>query len=177
MPTLNFIYGTAKSGKTRISRELECALVDAADRPETEKLTSIFTSFAANEKNIAIDNAHLMTEDEVNCLRELVDRFNISVYACGLKTDTKTFLFEGSKRLLEVADVITETASDCTCGTKAVFNLQVNSNGKIMLYEKTVDPEANYIGVCSKCYKKLIKNTIKEDNKILVRELQDECGI
>ena len=46
-----------------------------------------------------------------------------------------------------------------------------------MLYEKVIDPEANYIGVCSKCYKKLVENAIKEDNKTLVKELQEECGI
>ena len=111
MPTLNFIYGTAKSGKTRISKELDCVLVDAADRSEIGKLTSVLTGFAANGNDIAIDNAHLMTEEEINYLRDLVDRFNISIFAFGLKTDTKTSLFEGSKRLLEVADEITETPS------------------------------------------------------------------
>ena len=52
----------------------------------------------------------------------LVDDFKIPVICYGLKSDFLSLLFEGSKRLLELADEIEEIPTICWCGKKARFN-------------------------------------------------------
>ena len=56
------------------------------------------------------------------CIR---DRYDIPVLCYGLKTDFRGVLFEGSKRLMELADAIEELPIICWCGKKAHFNARV----------------------------------------------------
>jgi len=48
------------------------------------------------------------------------------VLAYGLRTDFRGALFEGSARLLALADALVEIKSVCHCGRKASMNLRVD---------------------------------------------------
>jgi thymidine kinase len=63
-------------------------------------------------------------------------------------------MFEGSKRLFEIADSITEIKSVCTCGRKAEVNARIH-DGKIIKEGAQVFIGGNesYIGLCYKCWK------------------------
>ena len=97
---------------------------------------------------IFVDEAQFLTKDVVDALGKIVDDYDIPVFCYGLKTDFKSELFEGSKRLLEIADSITELKSICKCGRKAIFNARlIDSEEQVV-----VGAEDIYETMCRKCY-------------------------
>lgn len=57
---------------------------------------------------ILIDEAQFLSAEEVDTLSDIVDFYEIPVLCYGLRTDFLNHLFPGSKRLMEIADVIEE---------------------------------------------------------------------
>ena len=55
---------------------------------------------------IIVDECQFLTPEQIDELREIVDRHNIPVMCFGLRTDFQTKLFPGSLRLMEVEDSI-----------------------------------------------------------------------
>ena len=53
-----------------------------------------------------VDEAQFLTEVQVDQLSRIVDDFGCNVVCYGLRTDFRTRLFEGSRRLFEIADTI-----------------------------------------------------------------------
>lgn len=74
---------------------------------------------------IFIDEAQFLSKKQVEQLSLIVYDFDINVCCYGLKTNYKWDLFEGSKRLLEIADNIREVTSYCWCGRKANMNARL----------------------------------------------------
>lgn len=103
---------------------------------------------------LIVDEAQFLTKDQVDELRELVDQGTI-VYCYGLKTDFMCNLFEGSKRLLEVSDVIREIKTMCKCGRKAIINARHN-DGKIVYDgdQIVIGGDDKYKAMCHQCWKK-----------------------
>ncbi len=84
-----------------------------------------------------------------------MDDFGINVICYGLRTDFRTNLFEGSRRLFEIADTIDEVKSTCTCGRKTIVNARVNSRGEIITEGEVVEIGGNdkYVAVCRNCWR------------------------
>ena len=103
---------------------------------------------------IIVDEAQFLTFLQVNELREIAD-FSAMVMCYGLKTDYMGQLFEGSKRLIELADCIREIPSPCLCGKKAIMNAKYVGN-KVVYSGGQIELGGNerYIGMCHKCWKK-----------------------
>ena len=57
-------------------------------------------------KWILIDECQFLTEKQVDELAAVADNFGINILCYGLRTDFKTRLFPGSKRLFEIADSV-----------------------------------------------------------------------
>ena len=72
-----------------------------------------------------VDEAQFLTEAQVDQLSDIADRYDIPVLCYGLRTDFMGRLFEGSRRLMELADSIEEIKTVCWCGRKATFNARV----------------------------------------------------
>jgi thymidine kinase len=70
-------------------------------------------------KCILVDEAQFLTKQQVNDLYYVTKVLDIPVICYGLRTDFKTNGFEGSIRLLEIADDIEEMKTICRCGNKA----------------------------------------------------------
>ena len=72
-----------------------------------------------------------------------------------MRTDFQTKLFEGSRRLFEIADSIDEIKSTCSCGRKTIVNARIDSNGDIVDIGNQVEIGGNdrYIAVCRKCWR------------------------
>ncbi len=68
-----------------------------------------------------IDEAQFLTEAQVDQLARIVDDFGSNVICYGLRTDFQSHLFEGSRRLFEIADTIDEIKSTCNCGRKTIM--------------------------------------------------------
>lgn len=102
---------------------------------------------------IIIDEAQFLTKTQIEDLKRIAVTMDIPVFCYGLRTDFKSNLFEGSKRLFEIADSISEIKSVCHCGDKAIINARIK-DGKIIYYGEQIDIGANdkYIGLCYKCW-------------------------
>jgi thymidine kinase len=79
---------------------------------------------------VLVDEAQFLTGEQVDQLAAIADRGGIPVLAYGLRTDFQGRLFEGSARLLAIADTLTELKSVCRCGAKATMNLRVDDRGR-----------------------------------------------
>lgn len=103
---------------------------------------------------ILIDEAQFLSARQVDQLAMVVDNFACNVVCYGLRTDFKTHLFEGSRRLFEVADSIDEVKSTCSCGRKTIVNARIDSNGEIITEGQQVEIGGNdrYMSVCRKCW-------------------------
>jgi thymidine kinase len=103
---------------------------------------------------ILVDEAQFLRADFVEHLRAVSRDQDIPVICYGLRTDFKTELFEGSKRLLELSDSIEEIKNTCHyCNKKAIFNARfvagrVVSEGPQVL----LGAEETYLPVCAGCF-------------------------
>lgn len=126
----------------------------SAEAVIVEKNSSIkeILSGIKNIEIIIIDEAQFLSKDQVDELRDLTNS-GIMVMCYGLKTDYMGNLFEGSKRILEVADTIREIPSMCECGRKAIMNARYK-NGKIVYEGNQVDIGGNekYKALCYQCW-------------------------
>ena len=121
----------------------------------TDDIEKLFLSHNKNNeyKAIIVDECQFCSKIQIEQLKNLT-RF-VPVFCYGLKTDFQTNLFEGSKRLLEIADSITEIKSICECGKKAIINARF-SNNKLVTTGSVVDigGDEKYRAICYECYKK-----------------------
>ena len=62
---------------------------------------------------IIADECQFFTESQVDALRTIVNQYDIPVLCFGLRTDFLCHLFEGSRRLFEVADSVAEIKTVC----------------------------------------------------------------
>lgn len=108
----------------------------------------------SNSRWLLVDESQFLTEKQVDGLATIADIYNINVVCYGLKSDFQRHLFPGSKRLIEIADEIEEIKTTCKCGNKALFNVRIDTNGKIVTEGEQVEvgSEDKYITLCRKCY-------------------------
>ena len=110
---------------------------------------------------IIVDEAQFLTPKQVDELTDVVDNYDIPVLCYGLRADAFSYMFPGSKRLFEVADVFEELKAVCKCGSKATYNLRMNriNNELVPVFtgeQVSIDGiDAEYDSVCRPCYKKL----------------------
>ena len=81
---------------------------------------------------IITDEAQFFTPEQIDQLRTLVDEDNLPVLCFGLRTDFLTHFFPGARRLMELADSLTEIKTVCACGRKATVNARIDETGRII---------------------------------------------
>lgn len=102
---------------------------------------------------IIVDEANFCTPKHIEQLKYIVDEFDIPVYAYGLKNNFKSRLFEGSKRLIELADEIKEIELLCHCGRKTAVNARFK--GRKIIYDGddiVIGANDMYKALCYKCW-------------------------
>ncbi len=104
---------------------------------------------------IITDEAQFFTPEQIDEFRTLVDEEDIPVLCFGLRTDFQTHFFPGSKRLMELADSMTEIKTVCACGRKATVNARLDAEGNIIYEGAQVVLGGNdsYVAMCHKCWK------------------------
>ena len=109
---------------------------------------------------IITDECQFFTPEQIDELREIVNFRDLPVLCFGLRTDFMTHLFPGSRRLLEVADSITERKTICSCGAKAIVNARIDSEGHVITSGSQVFIGGNdsYVAMCHKCWSRAIKS-------------------
>lgn len=108
---------------------------------------------------IVADECQFFTEEQIDQMRYIVDNYDIPVICFGLRTDFRTKMFPGSKRLFELADSITEIKTICACGSKATVNARIAPDGRVITNGQQIFLGGNdsYVAMCHKCYKRKIK--------------------
>lgn len=101
---------------------------------------------------IIVDEAQFCTEAQVDELKQLTKYVPVLCY--GLMNDFRCKLFEGSKRLVELADSIQEIKSVCRCGRKSTVNARF-INGKCVDDGPVVfiGGDESYENMCYWCWK------------------------
>jgi len=105
---------------------------------------------------ILVDEAQFIHPDHIDQLRRITLRDNIPVICYGLRADFRNHLFEGSRRLMELADAIEEVKTTCHfCNRKATANLKY-CDGVATLAGSSVDvgngSEEKFLPACFACY-------------------------
>ena len=103
---------------------------------------------------IIVDECQFLTGQQIDQLRELVDRENLPVLCFGLRTDFLTHFFPGARRLMELADSITEIKTVCACGRKATVNARIDGSGRVITEGGQILLGGNdsYVAMCHKCW-------------------------
>lgn len=165
MALLRFSFGTMGSGKSTValqihhnlaSRELRGLLLTCLDREGDQVTSRLGVAAPAVDVSPDVDLHALAVErgpidylvcDEVQfyapaqCdqLARVVDELGVDVYAFGLITDFRGRLFDGTQRMLEIADerVPIQVEARCWCGARATHNARV-VNGEVVYEGDTI---------------------------------------
>jgi len=116
---------------------------------------------------VLVDEAQFLSTALIEQLRDVASKNNIPVICYGLRTDFKTNLFEGSKRLMELADAIEEIKTTCFyCNSKAIFNIKL-IDGLVVTEGPAIEigAEEKYLPTCSKCRTQKITQSQQGDAK------------
>lgn len=161
MATLRFNFGTMGSGKSTValqihhnlaSRQLFGLLLTTLDREGRQVTSRLGVAAPAVEVSpdldifrlardhwplhyLVCDEAQFYTPAQCEQLARVVDDLEVEVYAFGLLTDFRGRLFDGTRRLLELADehLPLQVEARCWCGARATHNARV-VNG-VVTYE------------------------------------------
>ena len=134
--------------KSRIGLEAKAQIIT----PEQDVVEEYHK--AGKHDVIIADEAQFLTPEQIDGLRTLVDDEDLPVLCFGLRTDFQTHFFPGAKRLMELADSMTEIKTVCSCGRKATVNARIDGNGNIVTEGSQVLLGGNdsYIAMCHKCW-------------------------
>lgn len=138
-----FAAGTISS---RIGLDTAAIAFDRA----TDLIATVLATGETPPACVMVDEAQFLTAAQVDQLAVLADRHGIPVLAYGLRTDFLGALFEGSARLLAIADTVIEIKSVCACGRKATMNLRVDASGRAVVVGAQTEIGGNdlYIALC-----------------------------
>lgn len=103
---------------------------------------------------ILVDEAQFVSPTIIDQLRTITIERGIPVICYGLRTDFRSQLFSGSKRLMELADSIEEVKATCHfCNRKSIMNLK-HVQGIASLDGPSIElgAEERYFPSCYACY-------------------------
>ena len=140
--------------RSRIGLESRCEPI--------EREMDLFARYLEAHTDIDViiaDECQFFTETQIDALRRIVNDYDVPVLCFGLRTDFLCRFFEGSRRLFEVADSITEIKTVCSCGAKATVNARLDKNGRVVTEGDQILLGGNdcYIAMCHKCWQNAIR--------------------
>jgi thymidine kinase len=181
MARLRFSFGTMGSGKSTLAlqihhnlsaRGLSGVLCSQFDRAGGRVSSALGVSAEAIEVDPEIDLYRLAVEerehrgrldylvcdeaqfyipDQIDQLAQVVDEMHADVYAFGLLTSFQGRLFEGTQRLLELADenVEVQVEARCWCGQRATHNARLVGgtqvfDGDLVVVDHPGDTQVTY---------------------------------
>ncbi len=150
-PKIDVRFGENKV-KTRAGMERNADLLACDEHLslDEEKLKDI--------KAIFVDEAQFLKSFQIDELNEVSLKFKIPVFCYGLKNDYLNRLFEGSKRLMELADSVRELRCDCFfCDKKAIYNIKKIDKKFVFseiddVIDLSTSSEEKYLPICKFCY-------------------------
>ena len=151
--------------KSRIGIKSECEVFGKEDN-----LISLYKNLSKNKNYdvLIIDEAQFCSQKQIDECKEI--SLDIPVLCYGLKINFKSYLFERSKRLIEIADSIEEIKSICACGAKATVNARFR-DGIIVIEgdEIVIGGDETYNAMCYNCWNKLKKEQEEAKNQMKLK--------
>lgn len=155
-----YVEGGVGKISSRIGVEVEANLYDR----ELDIKNDI--EAAHNERKIDcvfVDEAQFLTEKQVWQLARVADQLKIPVMCFGLRTDFQGNLFEGSAKLLAIADILREVRTICECGSKATMVVRLDENGQVLRDGDQVSiGKQVYVSLCRRHWDERVNNNIVE---------------
>lgn len=137
--------GTRKI-RSRIGLEMECILLKELELMTEEQIRAYDC--------IIVDEVQFATKEQIDFLSDIVDFMEVPVVCYGLRADFQNNLFEGSQRLIAIADTISEVKTVCWCGKKATCNARYNKQGIVRDGEQVfLGANDSYVALCRKHFK------------------------
>ena len=157
--------------RSRIGIERKCSWI----YPESdlyEMLKEMFDKTLVVKDWILIDESQFLSAHQIDQLARIVDDYGVNVVCYGLRTDFQSHMFEGSRRLFELADTIEEIKSTCSCGRKTIINARIDSAGNIVTDGNQVEigGDDKYVSLCRRCWRNrriesISRNAIKFEDE------------
>ncbi len=181
MAVLRFSFGTMGSGKSTLALQIHhnlrerglqgilCSQLDrsggrvssalgvSADAIEVGPRLDLFelalavASRRGSIDYLVCDEAQFYRPGQIDQLARIVDGLGADVFAFGLLTSFQGELFEGTKRLLELADerVEVQVEARCWCGERATHNARLVDgvqvyDGKLFVVDDPADRRVTY---------------------------------
>ena len=181
MAVLRFSFGTMGSGKSTLALQIHhnlkqrglqgilCSQLDrtggkvssalgvSADAVEVGPKLDLFEMALAVASRrgsldyLVCDEAQFYRPEQIGQLARIVDELGADVFAFGLLTTFQGELFEGTRRLLELADerVEVQVEARCWCGSRATHNARLVDgvqvyDGKLFVIDDPNDERVTY---------------------------------
>lgn len=153
--------------RSRAGLERPCTLIDKDDNlfDIINEYKELLNKQGKELLYILIDECQFLTSKQVEELSQIADTLHITAYCYGLRTDFQSHLFEGSKRLFELADKVEFVKSMCACGNRAIMNARF-VDGEIVTDgdQVFIGGEESYTPLCRKCYMEKINEKKSREN-------------
>ena len=105
---------------------------------------------------VLVDEVNFMSPEQVDDLEKIAKIDDTSVIAFGIRTDIQRHLFEGTRRMFELADTVKKMPTMCPCGQQAEFNGRfVDGNfhvGEPIVWIDNDPTRVRYQSLCGQCY-------------------------
>ncbi len=134
--------------KSRAGLEMKADILVSAD-------TDLLKGDLEDVCCLLVDEAQFLSTNIIDQLRLITHELNIPVLCYGLRTDFRSHLFEGSLRLMELADSVEEIKATCHyCNKKSIMNLK-HVDGVAAMDGPSVQLGADekYFPCCYGCWK------------------------
>ncbi len=129
--------------RSRIGLQKECVLLSDVCAMKDDDILAYDA--------VIVDEIQFATKEQIDFLARIVDDLEVPVLCYGLRSDFQLNLFEGSQRLLAIADVIKEIKTVCWCGKKATCNARYNKDGIVRTGSQVMlGANDEYVALCRK---------------------------
>lgn len=151
-----------RNGKSKVASRIGL-VADSVAFNKHHNLYELITRYHSHCKRNCVfaDESQFLTVKQVDQLSDVCDDLNIPVLSYGLRTDSNGQLFEGSQRLLAIADKLIEVKTICNahkygyvCDKKATMVIRLNEKGDVVNNGPQVCiGDGTYVSVCRKHFK------------------------
>jgi thymidine kinase len=155
MHTLVYTAALDQRGGGRVHSRIGLSSEARHFAPETPLFQEIDAAHSLRPVScVLLDEAQFLTRRQVDDLAMVVDELSVPVLCYGLRTDFRGELFEGSSRLLALADELSELKTICHCGRKATMVVRVGADGRAERDGAQVEIGGNerYLSLCRRHY-------------------------
>ena len=148
-----------RAGEGRIASRIGIGEPADTFNPEEDMCAKISARLAQGSVAcVFIDEAQVLTRDQVWQLARVVDDLGVPVMCYGLRVDFRGELFPGSAALLALADEMREVRTICACGKKATMVVRKGPDGRALKdgAQVLIGGNETYVSLCRRHWREAV---------------------